>query len=152
MASIESATEFQGRRLLRFRAAGTACACDLGAVQEIVRGRPIARLPGAPPWVCGIMNLRGTLLTVVDLSVRLGGKSDGLPRIVVVAEGAGKRLGIGVESVQGVADITEEALEGVDAQRAAGGVIGALAHLDAEHGGTAQWCVVDAIAREALAV
>ena len=119
---------------------------------EIVRGKPLARLPGAPAWVCGIMNLRGTLLTVVDLSVRLGGQPEGPPRIVVVVEGAGKRFGIGVESVQGVADITEGELEGVDAQRASGGVVGALAHLDAEHGGTAQWCVVDAIAREALAV
>ena len=112
----------------------------------------MARLPGAPEWVRGIMNLRGTLLTVVDLSVRLGGRPDGPPRIVVVVEGAGKRFGMGVESVQGVADVAEDALEAVDAQRAAGGVVGGLAHLDEQHGGTAQWCVVEAIAREALAV
>ncbi len=152
MASIESAPEFEGRRLLRFRAAGTACACDLAVVREIVRGRPLARLPGAPAWIRGIMNLRGTLLTVVDLSVRLGGAPEGPPRIVVVVDGAGKRFGLGVESVQGVADVPEEAIEGVDEQRSSGGVVGGLAHLDAEHGGTAQWCVVDAIAREALAV
>lgn len=151
MASIESPTEFQGRRLLRFQAAGTPCACDLEVVREIVRVRPLARLPGAAPWVRGIMNLRGTMLTVVDLSLRLGGETRKLPRLVLVVEGAGKRFGLGVESVQGVADVAEEALEPIDAQRSAGGVIGALAHLDDAHGGTAQWCEVEAIAREALA-
>lgn len=148
MASIESTAEFQGRRLLRFRAAGTACACDLAVVREIVRGRPLARLPGAPAWVPGIMNLRGTLVTVVDLSARLGAAVEGPPRVVMVVEGAGKRFGLGVESVQGVADVTAEAIEALDAQRNSGGVVGGLAHLGDE---TAQWCEIDVIARESLA-
>ena len=152
MASIESTTESlvtPGRRLLLFRAAGTACACDLEAVREIVRGRPLARIPGAPAWVRGIMNLRGTLITVVDLSVRLGSLDGGPPRVVVVVEGAGKRYGIGVESVQGVATAGEESIEALDAQRNSGGVVGALAKLEE---GTVQVCEVDVIAREALAV
>lgn len=98
------------------------------------------------------MNLRGTLLTVVDLSVRLGGNPDGPPRVVMVVEGGGKRFGLGVESVQGVATVAEGAFEALDAQRNAGGVLGALAHLDPSEGGTAQVCLVEAIARESLAV
>jgi len=129
-----------------------SCACDLESVREIVRGRPMARIPGAPEWVRGIMNLRGTLLTVVDLSVRLGGSPDGMPRVVMVVEGAGKRFGLGVESVQGVAELAEGSLESLDAQRSAGGVVGGLAHLAESEGGTAQWCEVEAIAREALAI
>jgi purine-binding chemotaxis protein CheW len=133
-----------------------ACACDLDVVREIVRTRPLARLPGAPTWVIGIMNLRGTLLTVVDLSVRLGGVTEGgpsgVPRVVMVVEGAGKRFGIGVESVQGVADVATDAIEPVDAQRASGGVIGGLVHLGEDGADTAQWCAVEAIARESLAV
>ena len=140
-----------GRRLLLFRAAGTACAVDLETVREIVRGRPLARLPGAPAWVRGIMNLRGTLITVVDLSVRLGSPQGAPPRVIIVVEGAGKRFGLGVESVQGVADVADEAIESLDAQRNSGGVVGALAHLPEADGGTAQWCWVEAIAHEALA-
>ena len=136
--------------MLRFRAAGVACACDLTAVREIVKGRALARLPGAPEWVRGIMNLRGTLLTVVDLTVRLGGAADAVPRVVMVVEGAGKRFGIGVESVQGVAELAVESLEGVDDQRSAGGVVSGLAHFTEAEGGTAQLCEVDAIARDAL--
>jgi purine-binding chemotaxis protein CheW len=117
-------------------------------VREIVRGRPLARLPGAPAWVRGIMNLRGTLITVVDLSARLGASVGGPPRVVIVVEGARKRFGIGVESVQGVADVPEERMEALDAQRNSGGIVGALAHLEGE---TAQWCWVEAIAHDALA-
>ena len=70
----------------------------------------------------------------------------------MVVEGAGKRFGLGVEAVQGVADVAEDSLEPVDSQRTAGGVVGALAHLCDADGGTAQWCDVEAIAREALAI
>lgn len=143
--------EFDGRRLLRFRAAGTACACDLTAVREIVRARAMARLPGAAPWVLGIMNVRGTLLTVVDLSVRLGAKSGSPPRFVMVAEGAGRRFGIAVESVQGVAEVAVDAVTPIDAAHASGGVVGGVVRLG-DDGGTAQWCEIDAIARESLAV
>jgi purine-binding chemotaxis protein CheW len=124
---------------------------DLETVREIVRGRPLARLPGAPSWVRGIMNLRGTLITVVDLSVRLGAAAGPPPRVVIVVEGARKRFGLGVESVQGVADVAEEAMESLDAQRNSGGIVGALAHLGEGEGGTAQWCWVEAIAHESLA-
>lgn len=138
--------------MLRFRAAGMSCVCDLSVVHEVVRGRSLARLPGAPSWVRGIMNLRGTLVTVVDLSERLGGAGVASPRIVMVVEAEGKRFGIGVESVDGVVEVPETALELLDAPRSAGGVVGALAHLADADGGPAQCCAVDVIAREALAI
>lgn len=97
------------------------------------------------------MNLRGTLLTVVDLSVRLGGRSE-TPPVVVVVEAGGRRFGIGVESVEGVADAAADAIEAVNAQRSSGGVVAGVVHLGGEPGVTAQWCEVEAIAREALAV
>lgn len=98
------------------------------------------------------MNLRGTLVTVVDLSVRLGADATSPPpRVVIVVESGGKRFGIGVESVQGVADVDESSLEPLDAQRTSGGVVAALAHLPASEGGTAQWCVIEVIADESLA-
>lgn len=138
--------------MLRFRAAGMACACDLELVREIVRTRALTRLPGAPAWVAGLMNLRGTLLTVVDLSVRLGGGGGEPPRVVMVVEGAGRRFGIGVQGVDGVADVATNAIEPVDAQRASGGVVTGVVHLGDAPEATAQWCEVEAIAREALAV
>jgi purine-binding chemotaxis protein CheW len=99
--------------------------------------------------VRGIMNLRGTLITVVDLSVRLGAQPGPPPRVVIVVEGLGKKFGLGVESVQGVADVSEERFEAVDAQRNSGGVIGSLAAVEE---GKVQVCEVQAIARESLSL
>lgn len=151
MASIELTGELPGRRLLRFRAAGEMYACDLGVVREIVRVRPVTRLPGTPAWVMGIMNLRGTLLTVVDLSARLGGTDVRPPAVVMVVEAAGRRIGLGVEAVVDVADAAAPAGD-EDAWHDAGSARAGAVNLGDGAGGAVQWCEVDAIAREALAV
>jgi purine-binding chemotaxis protein CheW len=139
------------RRLLLFRAAGRLCACDLEVVREIAPGRASTRLPGAPDWVVGLVNLRGTLVTVVDLSRRFGAES-GKARQIIIVEACGKVFGLGVDEVKDVKAIADEAIEPVDVQRSVGGIVLALAHLGAEGDGTAMVCDVVAIAREALAV
>lgn len=157
MASIESTAEAGARRVLLFRAAGRLCACDLDAVREIVNGRPSTRLPGTPAWVDGLINVRGTLVTVVDLAVRFGATRGAEAQgSIVIVQGAGKVFGMRVDGVRDVRTLAPDALEPVDAQRDAGGVVMALAHVDA-HGGaeggeSALLCDIEAIAREALAV
>lgn len=47
----------------------------VGDVQEIIRQQPLTRIPLAPPDVCGLMNLRGQVIPVVDLPCRLGLRS-----------------------------------------------------------------------------
>jgi len=49
---------------------------------------PVTRVPGAKPWLRGIANLRGQLLTVVDLKSFLGGggaTTDRQARVLIVA-------------------------------------------------------------------
>ena len=117
------------RRFLFFGVAGRLCACDLEAVREIVPARAATRLPGAPEWVRGLINLRGTLVTVVDLAVRLQAARDGaFARSIIVAEAEGKALGMAVDDVRDVQALGAGSLETVDVQRAAGGIVGGLAH------------------------
>ena len=40
-------------------------------VQEVIRPQAITRIPLAPPDICGLINLRGQILTVIDLQRRL---------------------------------------------------------------------------------
>lgn len=42
------------------------------AVREVIRAVAVTELPAAPPGVTGVIDLRGTLIPVVDLSVRVG--------------------------------------------------------------------------------
>ena len=76
------------RRWLLVRTSGSVFAFELESVREVIPARPCTRIPGAPPYVRGLLNLRGQLLTVVDLKAFLGGGSaagERQARVLVVA-------------------------------------------------------------------
>jgi purine-binding chemotaxis protein CheW len=62
-------------RLVRFRAGDLALALGVEQVREVVRVRDLARVPGAPPAIVGLMSFRGSVLGIVDAGLRLGGRS-----------------------------------------------------------------------------
>ncbi|TLY53919.1 MAG: hypothetical protein E6K55_07065, partial [Gemmatimonadetes bacterium] len=53
-------------RLLVFRVGQLVCAAEADRVREILPRLAPTRIPGAPPVVAGLMNVRGTLVTVVE--------------------------------------------------------------------------------------
>jgi purine-binding chemotaxis protein CheW len=93
--------ELPERRLLLFDIGGGVFACDMAAVREIIPFQRITRLPGAPPAVCGLINLRGTIVTVLDLGIRVGKKpcnrESGSILLVPYNE---KLVGVGVDEVR----------------------------------------------------
>lgn len=48
---------------------------EIENVQELIRQPPLTRIPLSPPDVCGLINLRGQVIPVVDLACRLGLRS-----------------------------------------------------------------------------
>ncbi len=44
---------------------------DVQHVQEVIRPQAVTRVPLAPADICGLINLRGQILTVIDLQKRL---------------------------------------------------------------------------------
>jgi purine-binding chemotaxis protein CheW len=69
----ETSTELESlRQLLTFNVAGTPYAVPVEAVREIVRMRPITPVPRTSSHVCGVISLRGEIIQVVDLRLRLG--------------------------------------------------------------------------------
>src|SRR2546430_3099926 len=53
-------------RLLVFRVGGLLCAAEAERVREILPRLATTRIPGAPPAVAGLVNVRGTLVTGVE--------------------------------------------------------------------------------------
>src|SRR5207245_6292808 len=53
-------------RLLIFRVGNLVCAAEADAVREILPRLGTTRIPGAPAVVAGLVNVRGTLVTVVE--------------------------------------------------------------------------------------
>ncbi len=73
-----------------FALAGEEYALDVANVREIIRLDRITRVPRAPPWVEGVINLRGMVTTVVDIRRRLAlpvAPPDSNTRIVIVEQG-----------------------------------------------------------------
>lgn len=90
-------------RVLVVEIGGRACGLPGPAVREIVGILPATRLPGAPPHVAGVVNLRGQLLTVVDLRRRLTGTPVGAADGAMVVIQSGDRcLGVLVDDVREV--------------------------------------------------
>jgi purine-binding chemotaxis protein CheW len=64
--------EQEHNRLLVLRLAGREVALPLEVVSEMIRMVALTPLPDVPAWLCGVLNLRGVVVPVVDLRARLG--------------------------------------------------------------------------------
>lgn len=85
----------------------------IGAIREIIVPRPYTPLPGSEPYVLGLINLRGRIVTVVDLGVRLGlrAASAAPDHSIVVLEHGGRLVGMAVEEVSRIVRSDLENLE-----------------------------------------
>ena len=104
--------------------------CDIGSVREIVPIRHATRLPGAPPYVRGLINLRGAIVTVIDLAARLAGTSAAMEGSVVLADHGSKHVGLAVDEVRDVQLLAPDRFEPATGDVARGGVVRGLGHLD----------------------
>ena len=82
---LEQKVEVERQRFVLFKAGGTRCALGMDVVQQVIRPSKITRVPRVPPYILGVTNLRGRILPVVDLCMRLGVRavSSSKPRILV---------------------------------------------------------------------
>lgn len=116
------------RQILVFLVDGASYAVPVESVREIVRIRPITPIPRVTRPVRGVISLRGEIIQVVDLRLRLG-----LPRTepskatrIIVVHGDEERVaGILVDAVREVLRVAEESI-GAPAGGDAGGFVGAL--------------------------
>ena len=93
-------------RLLIVELRGGLYGIDSTLVREIVGTLEAARLPGAPAHVRGVVNLRGQLLTVVDLGHRLTSTPAATPDgSIVVVMAADRTLGLIVNDVHDVQEL-----------------------------------------------
>jgi purine-binding chemotaxis protein CheW len=98
--------------LASFEAAGRCYALDVAQLREIVRWRPPTPLPGAPGLIEGVIDLRGTLVPVIDLAGALGvqGRGAGARSRIAVAEIDGLVVGLAVDAALEVLSVEAGAL------------------------------------------
>ena len=101
------------RRVLVFAVAGRTRCANVDEVREIVPITPTTRLPGAPRYVRGLINLRGTLVTVMDASMCLYGvPADGPEASILLVERRGRLAGVIVDSVFDIQSLPVDEVEG----------------------------------------
>ena len=114
---------------LLFRVGAGLFGCDTTNVQEIIPPRPSTRLPGAPRFVRGLINIRGTIVTVLDLGVRLGAAdespSDGS---ILLVRHRDRVVGLSVDEVADVRLLDVEQDE--TAGSSTGGIVRGVASVD----------------------
>jgi len=104
--STETVPDAGSNRLLIVQLRGGLYGIDSTLVREIVAVLEAARLPGAPAHVRGVVNLRGQLLTVVDLGHRLTNTPAATPDgSIVVVTAAERTLGLIVDDVHDVQEL-----------------------------------------------
>jgi purine-binding chemotaxis protein CheW len=97
---------------------------DILKVQEIRSYEKVTTIPGAPPYLKGVVNLRGTIVPVIDLRIKFG-MAD--PRydsftVVVILRLAGRTVGVVVD---GVSDVVQLGDKDVKAAPQLGSVVNA---------------------------
>jgi purine-binding chemotaxis protein CheW len=104
-------------QFLSFELAGEEYAVEILRVKEIIEYDNLTRVPGMPPAVRGVINLRGRVVPVIDLALRFGlPESVITPRscIVMVEIGTGDGaivMGIITDAVSEVLDLTAEQIQ-----------------------------------------
>jgi purine-binding chemotaxis protein CheW len=112
-AAREARPEERPESWVTFSLAGEIYALPVSHVQEILRIATITRVPHAPAAVRGITNLRGRVLAVVDLRVRLGLAAGeiGPESRILVADARGRSIGLLVDAARQVLKILPSAIQ-----------------------------------------
>ena len=80
---------------------------DILAVREIRGWTPVTRIPQAPHYVLGVLNLRGAIVPVIDMRLRFGlpGQEYTQTTVTVIVTVAGRNFGVVVDAVSDVLDV-----------------------------------------------
>ncbi len=101
------------KQLVVFSLANEYYGLDITVVESIIRMEPVTVVPHAPMFIEGVINMRGEILPVVELSRRFGlpkGEETKETRIIVVEVGD-LRVGMVVDAVTEVLRVSEDIIE-----------------------------------------
>lgn len=112
-APAPSHTDADREELISFQIRDQAFCVDLMAIREIRGWTQATPLPQSPDFVRGVVNLRGTVLPIIDLGARLGlGATEPTARhAILVAEIGDRLVGLLVDGVSEILSSPKEALQ-----------------------------------------
>lgn len=90
--------------VVEFELASERYGFDLAHVREVSPVRELTPVPGTPPFILGIMNLRGEIRTVIDVKKFFGLPEKGITQLnkIILLESADMQLGVLADAINGV--------------------------------------------------
>ncbi len=113
MASADNAVNKKLVELATFLVGDALCGMDILKIQEINKLIDMTTVPQAPDYVLGILNLRGQIITSIDLSKKLGLGVTNLsedPRNIIV-NSKGEHIGLLVQKISDVVQANTDKFE-----------------------------------------
>ena len=103
----------QEEQYVIFRLNAELYGINILSVQEIIRPPKMTKLPNTPPHVLGVINLRGSIIPIVDLKVRfnLQDSQNNEDQRIIVLRIDDKLMGIQVDEVQEVLRLKTDQIE-----------------------------------------
>jgi len=101
----------KSEQMVCFKVGKEEYAVDILLVQEIFKLPEITKIPKAADYVVGVIDLRGKVLPIVDLSLKLGLPSEGHATRGIVVSIEGKQVGLAIDSVSHVVRISGAEIE-----------------------------------------
>lgn len=114
MAEVEQAgTTGENDRFLCFALGQEEFAIPLLSVKEVIAPPEITPVPQSPSYFLGIMNLRGQIISVIDMRLKLGVKPSASPETsIIICDVSPNPIGIMVDAIDSVfAPRAEEAVD-----------------------------------------
>jgi purine-binding chemotaxis protein CheW len=117
LPGASGAADGSPQQYLTFSLGGEVFALGILNVKEIIEFGNITEIPMMPAFIRGVINLRGAVVPVIDLSARFGGAASSVSRrtcIVIVELGEGEErqdLGVIVDAVNEVLEIPRSEIE-----------------------------------------
>lgn len=108
------------KKFLEFNLGHDVYTVELSQVKEVITPSPVTPIAGAPAHILGLINLRGVIITLVDIRKKLGiTPLEGVfENGIVIFEIKGKLVGMMIDSIQKVMNVTSEQISPVpDADR-----------------------------------
>ncbi|WP_275788809.1 chemotaxis protein CheW [Pararhizobium gei] len=103
----------KARELIAFRIQDQEFCVNVMSVREIRGWTPAMPMPHSPSYMLGVINLRGAVLSIVDLSARLGMKpaEPTVRHVIIVTQVKSRIVGLLVESVSDILTISDEDIQ-----------------------------------------
>ncbi len=105
--------ENENKDFVTIRLAGQLCGIPVLAVHDVLSEQTITAVPLAPPAVSGVLNLRGRIVTAINLRKRLGLEDleEGKVSMSIVVEYEGEPYSLLIDSVGDVMSFPEDSFE-----------------------------------------